>query len=377
MPEPFKNLFNPTLVGQMGEHLQRVGGSAFTRAKFEQVALQGLEDLEMKARSKQIVLGLKAALPQDFSKACAILVASLGPAGETENLDFSISKDGIAGWAVNPIADYVASYGQDHFEESLAALREMTMRHTSEFAVRPFLAKRPQECLLVMREWALDSNVHVRRLASEGSRPRLPWGIRLHQFDREPDPVLKLLETLKDDSAEYVRRSVANSLNDIAKNHPDKVAAIARKWLRGADKNRTRMVRHACRTLIKDGHRETLQVFGYEPPEVELFDIRLGKKSIQIGKSLDVEVSMRSSSKKNQRLVLDYAIHFQKAGGKSSRKVFKWKNFELKAGEQLTLRKEHSFRVVTTRKYFQGRHVIEFLVNGESLKEVEFKLLKN
>lgn len=273
-----------------------------------------------------------------------------------------------------PMADYVAAEGQEHFEESLRALREMTMRYTGEFAVRPFLTARPEEGMAVMREWARDENLHVRRLASEGSRPRLPWGIRLQEFDREPGPVLELLELLKDDASEYVRRSVANSLNDIAKSHPDRVAEVAKGWLRGASKQRTRLVRHGCRTLIKDGHGATLAAFGFGKAKVEVGNFSLEPSALCIGEDLLMDLELKSGSKTSQSLILDYAVHFAKAGGKQSRKVFKWKTFELRGSEVLRLQKRHSFRVVTTRVYYPGTHRIELLVNGESLGEWGFEL---
>lgn len=375
MPEPFKNLLNPALVREMGACLELAGGGDFSRRGFEEVALRGLGELELKERSNRILEGLEAGLPGEFEKACAILVSALGPAGVSEDLDFAICENGIAGWAVMPMADYVARHGLDFFEESLAALREMTMRYTSEFAIRPFLVNRPVETMAVMQEWARDENLHVRRLASEGSRPRLPWGIRLQEFDRDPTAVLALLEMLKDDSAEYVRRSVANSLNDIAKSHPDRVAKVARRWLRGASMERRRLVRHACRTLIKDGHGETLAAFGYGEPEVEVAGLCLEVAAIRVGESLPVKLELRSTGRREQSIMLDYAIHFVRAGGKHSRKVFKWKSFVLGAGEGVTLQKKHSFRRVTTRVYYPGAHAIEVLVNGKSLGEAEFELI--
>ena len=374
MPEPFKNRFNPILIKEMARHLDKAGKGNFARAKFEKVASQDLESLELKERSQRIREGLEAALPDDFLKACSILVAALGPAGETEDLGFSITEEGIAGWAIMPMADYVAHNGQEHFRESLEVLRELTMRDTSEFAVRPFLAASPEEGLAVMREWARSENVHVRRLASEGSRPRLPWGIRLQVFDENPEPLLELLELLKDDPAEYVRRSVANSLNDIAKRHPERVAKVASEWLEGASKDRTRLVRHGCRTLIKQGHPATLAAFGFEKPELELAQFSLQPTSLCIGESLLMEIELKSLSQSVQSLCLDYAVHFVRASGKRTRKVFKWKTIELGGGASLSLQKKHSFRVVTTRVYYPGTHSIEVLVNGKSLGEREFEL---
>ena len=375
MPEAFKNRFNPKMIGEMASHLERVGGQRFNCAVFEQVSCEGLEELEMKERSNQIVRGLKAALPKNYLQAVQILTAALGPAGVTEDLDFQITKEGIAGWAVTPMADYVACYGQENFSESLAALREMTMRLTCEFAIRPFLDAEPEKTMAVMLEWARDENLHVRRLASEGSRPRLPWGLRLQKFDREPAPVLELLELLKDDNSRYVRRSVANSLNDIAKMHPDLITSLAKEWLQGACKERQALVRHACRTLIKDGHAATLAAFGYGKPQVEVRSLAVEPAVVAIGEAVVMTAQIESQSKEEQSLVVDYALYFARSGGKTSRKVFKWKTFSLAGREDLVLEKSHSFRVVTTRVYYPGAHAVELLINGESYGRAEFELV--
>ncbi len=267
MPEPFKNLFNPTLITRMGDHLS-AADPGFDRAAFIAAACEGLEALEMKERSAHIQAALDPLLPQDFRAACDVMLASLSPKTDEDWKAEDIETLGICGWAVMPMAEIVAARGLGDFDHAMGVLAEMTKRFTAEFAVRPFLIADPERGLKIARQWAEDDNYHVRRFASEGTRPRLPWGLRLQSFVEDPQPLLPLLTRLRDDPSEYVRRSVANSLNDIAKDHPDLIAGIAADWLQDAPKDRVRLVKHACRTLIKAGHAPTLEALGYGPAEV-------------------------------------------------------------------------------------------------------------
>lgn len=200
--------------------------------------------------------------------------------------------------------------------------------------------------------WTQSKNAHVRRLASEGCRPLLPWGLRLHQFAKDPAPVLPILEALKDDPTEYVRRSVANNINDIAKNQPELVAQIAVKWLKGANKNRERLVRHACRTLIKKGHKPTLEALGYGDINASFSAFQLRTSDIKLGESLDLSFQIESNGDKPQPIILDYAIHFKMANGSLSPKVFKLKTGTLGAGEKMVIEKSHKIKQITTRTFY-------------------------
>jgi hypothetical protein len=186
--------------------------------------------------------------------------------------------------------------------------------------------------------------------------------------------MLPLLETLRDDDEEYVRRSVANHLNDIAKDHPDLVANLATQWLKGADKNRTRLIRHACRTLIKQGHPTALAAFNLHPPKVELADFTVETPVIVLGESVEFSAKVTSKSKASQELVIDYLIHFVKANGSRVGKVFKWKKLTLDKGETVTIKKSHGLRLITTRRYYSGVQAISLRINGEDFGFVEFDL---
>jgi len=259
--------------------------------------------------------------------------------------------------------------------EGYTRLKEMTKRFSSEFDIRFFLLKEPERTLSILKIWAHDSNHHVRRLVSEGTRPRLPWAMRLPAFIDAPTPILPLLEMLKDDDEEYVRRSVANNLNDIAKDHPDKVAQIAGRWLDGASKNREKLVRHACRTLIKQGHQKTLKALGYEAPRIKLEKLKILTARVSFGDALMFELCLTSTSKKAQPLIIDYAIHHRKANGGTTAKIFKWKKATLAPLATFKATRKHAFRKITTRVYYPGVHKLEIRVNGISLGSKNFALI--
>lgn len=361
-PSAFKDFFNTALVEDMAHHLHRVW-PGFDKKGFAAAALANFSALELKQRSHQIARALGAHLPKDVPRALHMLTASLRPLRANGDLDDD-AKKGVAGWAILPFGEYVAANGLAHVKESLAALRELTIRSTSEFAIRPFVLAHPKETLEVLKLWSKDKNEHVRRLVSEGTRPRLPWGMQLKAFVKDPAPILPLLEALRDDPSAYVRRSVANSLNDIAKDHPDLVAALAGKWLKDAGAERARLIRHACRTLIKAGHRATLTALGYAPSaKVELMQFTLNPAQLTFGNELTLKVQLKSTAKVPQKIVLDYVLHHRKKSGTSA-KVFKWKSFTLEAGGTIALARKHAIKRITTRVYYPGAHKVEVMVNG-------------
>ncbi len=372
--EPFKEYFSVALVEGMARHIKRAW-KTFDAESFARAAVKDFKSQELKQRATAIAAALAVYLPKDVPRALKILTASLRPLGKDgERLEDETK--GAAGWAIWPMGEYIAARGQAHVADSLAALRELTIRSTSEFAVRPFLANHPKQTLATLKTWLKDPNHHVRRLVSEGSRPRLPWGLRLKSFVADPKPILPLLEALKDDPSEYVRRSVANSLNDIAKDHPDLVAEIAARWLKGASKERARLVRHACRTLVKAGHRKTLAALGFESkPKVKLARFVMTTAKVKFGAHAAFAVELRSTGTASQNIVLDYIVHHRKKAGGTAPKVFKWKTVTLNPNEVLVLQRRHALKSITTRVYYPGTHRVEVMVNGQVLKGGDFELV--
>jgi 3-methyladenine DNA glycosylase AlkC len=247
----------------------------------------------------------------------------------------------------------------------MQAQHALTQRFTAEFSIRPFIERYERETLALLRTWARDPDVHVRRLVSEGTRPRLPWAGRLPRFQRDPSPVLALLELLKDDPELFVRRSVANNLNDIGKDHPDVLVDVARRWMENASPARQALVRHALRSLVKQGHPGALQVLGFgQRARIVIEDVAIVPARVASGGKVAVAFAVRSTARKVQRILVDFRVHFVKANGKPTPKVFKLRVVDLPPDGRLPLRKTVSLADLTTRRHYPGRHAVDVVVNG-------------
>ena len=371
-----KNVYNLPLIILTAD-LLAAKYPEFDVAGFVELAGDNLENRELKDRANQIYLAFKHYLPADYKTAVKLLLSVLTAVDDNQDLDLITSdENGLAGWIIMPMTQYVGELGQEELEFSMSALREMTKRFSSEFGIRYLLIAEPQRSLSILESWLSDPCHHVRRLISEGTRPLLPWAMQIPEFKQQPTPVIALLEQLKDDESEYVRRSVANNLNDIAKHHPDLVAQIASDWLQKASKNRQRLVKHACRTLIKQGHSKTLAAFGYQSADSLEVNLELAEKTVNFGDSQTINCTITNPEANSHKILLDYVIYHQKANGKLTPKVFKWKEFELAAGASIELAKQHAFVAISTRKYYDGEHLCALQVNGKELTQQSFKLNK-
>ncbi len=381
MAEPFKNLLDAASVDAMAWHLARAAAAidpdAFDRDAFVARALPGLDALEFKARAMQLADALQAALPADFEQAADLLEAALAPADDgdfDEPSGLRSHAAGLAGWPVWAMAEHVARHGQQQPERALQALHAMTQRFTAEFAIRPFIVRHPALVFDTLARWTTDRSAHVRRLVSEGSRPRLPWGLQLKTLVRDPSPTLPLLEALQDDRSAYVRRSVANHLNDIAKDHPQHVAAWLARHLPGAGDARRALLRHASRTLVKQGDPAVLAAWGHARPLQGRAVLRIEPARIRLGEVVELCLTLVSTSPAPQTLLIDYAVHHVKANGSSSPKVFKGWTLELGAHESRAMVRRHAVRPITTRTYHPGWHRVVVQVNGVAVAEAGFEL---
>jgi len=333
----------------------------FDRKRFLAVALAGLDELTLIQRVRRAADAAHATLPADFPKAVAVLqrIAPRMPEGFV----------GIF------LPDFVGQHGHGHFETSMEALAFFTPFSSAEFAVREFIKRDLRRTLAVMERWSRDESEHVRRLASEGSRPRLPWSFRLEQLVADPSPVATILENLRTDPSLYVRKSVANHLNDISKDHPDWMLARLKSW--DLDHPHTKWIaRHASRTLIKAGHQPALALFNFgAKPVVKLTEFRITPTRLKLGGTLEFTFSLISTSRHAQSFAVDYIIHYVKASGGTSRKVFKLRELTLAAGETQVIRKRQTIRNFTTRRHYPGRHRLEVQVNGRILAHGNFELL--
>jgi len=251
---------------------------------------------------------------------------------------------------------------------------EQTQRFSAEYAIRPFVERYPKEIFKRLNKLAGHKSPHVRRMCSEGVRTRLPWGIKLKALIEDPAPIWQILEQLRDDPELYVQKSVANNINDIAKDHPEDVVKTLKSWKKGATPQREWIIKHALRTLIKDGHPKALELVGYGAPDKIKATLSVSPKTTSIGSSVALEVELKSSAKKPQELMVDYAVHYVRKNGSGSPKVFKWKSVSLAAGESVSLSKKHSMKATTIRALYPGEHVVEVQVNGKRLARTSFKL---
>lgn len=370
MAEPLKNQYGAEIPRQIGQMITAVYPS-FNTAGFVAEVLEGYEELELKARGRKIAQGLHHFLPADYDQAIEILLASAGPVLET------VERMGMAPFLYLPHMMFIAEYGLEHFETSMRAQYELTQRFSAEFTIRFFLEKYPERTLARLREWTQDRSFHVRRLVSEGTRPRLPWAGRLPQFQKDPTPVLALLELLKDDPELYVRRSVANNLNDIGKDHPQLLAEVAQNWLVGASPERQWLVNHALRSAVKRTEPGALAVLGFgQKAQVELSEVEITPAEVAKGQAVIIQFALTNPLKTRQELLVDFQIYFVKASGKSSPKVFKLKTVSLAPHETITLRKKVSLAEMSTRKHYPGLHQVEVLVNGQAQELGAFQLLE-
>ncbi len=373
MAEPFKNFLNAGLVREAAAHLAK-HTPGFDAEAFIRRASSGLEALELKARSLHICAALEATLPQDFPRAAAALEAALAPPTPEGGDAPTGLEGGLRGWILWPVGEYIARHGQAQPERALAALHALTQPFTAEFAIRPFIVQHPQLSLATLARWASDPSHHVRRLVSEGSRPRLPWGLQLKALVQDPSPTLPLLLALQDDPSDYVRRSVANHLNDIAKDHPALVAQWLRDHLPGAPPPRRALLKHASRTLIKAGDPAVLKAWGLGAAFKGEARLCLSPSKITLGGEVTLTLQLRSTSPQPQRLAVDYAVHHVKAHGGTRAKVFKGWQLELPPRAEVTLTKRHPVKPITTRRYHAGRHGVAVQVNGGVVAESSFQL---
>ena len=369
MAEPLKNSYGPDVPVRIADMVERVFPE-FDRELYLQSALDGYGELELTPRARQISTALAQVLPSDRDRAIRIIVDSLGPEIGWNELA------GMESFLFLPFVFFVADHGLDCFETSMRAQYELTKRFTAEFSIRAFIERYPRETLKRLAEWAHDPNGHVRRLVSEGTRPRLPWAGRLRSFQDDPSPVLELLEVLKDDRDEYVRRSVANNLNDISKDHPELVVEVTRRWWLDASEDRKRLVRHALRTLVKAGNAGALAVLGYSAVSpIEIRAVTCTPKVIEIGEKVHIEVNLENTSDEDARALIDLRIYFVKANGSINPKVFKGAELTLEARGVATVRKLISLAQHSTRKHYPGAHRVEVMLNGIAHPGDEFEIV--
>jgi 3-methyladenine DNA glycosylase AlkC len=370
--DPLKTFFNPALVKRLAAEVQRAQPS-FAVAAFVKEACRGLDDLALLARGKHISVALAKHLPKDYPAAIDVLLRSLGPKHASDEL----LGVGMAPFYYLPHLLYVEQHGLSHFELSLQAQYELTQRFSAESSIRAYIAKDPERTFNALLTWATDQSAHVRRLVSEGTRLRLPWASRVAWLDSNPERVLALLEVLKDDPASVVRRSVANNLNDLSKVYPKLTLEVCARWSKGASGERKALIKHALRTLVKRGQEDALALMGVgAKPRVDIGQATVTPKRPRVGGQVRFSFELTSTAKQSQELLVDFAVHFVKANGLSSPKVFKLRRLQLGPKARVELEGRVSLAPMTTRKHYPGKHRIDVLVNGVPFELLSFDVLR-
>ncbi len=370
MAEALKTFFSPALVRRLAADVARVH-PGFPARDFASQACSGLEDLSLLDRARKIAGSLATHLPASYPSAIEILLRSLGPEHATDEL----LGVGMAPFFYLPHVIFVADRGLDHFDLSMRAQHELTRRFSAESSMRAYIARDPERTFRFLRRWATDPNAHVRRLVSECTRLRLPWAERVAWLDENPERVLELLEALKDDPAPLVRRSVANNLNDLGKVRMDLLARTCARWLEGASVERRKLVEHALRSAVKRGEPDALRLLGYgRQASVVLEDVRFEPARVPIGGRVTVGFALRSSSRRSQDLLVDLAVHFVKANGKASPKVFKVRRVVIPPGGRAEFRTSVSLADHTTRRPRPGTHAVAVVVNGRAMPAGSFEV---
>ncbi|NPC91298.1 DNA alkylation repair protein [Bacillus sp. WMMC1349] len=314
------------------------------------------EQERLKQRIRHITNSLGLTLPASYRDALSVLIQIAPQCRGVEYLFFP---------------DFVEVYGLEDWTASIPALEQFTPFSSSEFAVRPFIVQDPVKMMDQMLQWASHSDHHIRRLASEGCRPRLPWAMALKIFKVDPLPIFPILEKLKSDPSVYVQKSVANNLNDISKDHPEQIKQLAQDWY-GENLQTNWIVKHGCRSLLRKGDPDVLSLFGFEnSPDVTVSGLSLEEETVAIGQTLNFSFSIRTNSSGFQRLRVEYAIDFVKANRTTSRKLFKVTEHNFNKVERKYLRAHH-FKDLTTRKHYPGKHRLSIIINGRELAATDF-----
>ena len=365
MPEPLKNLYSQEVVSSIARHCNAATPNFDQNRFIDRVLQNDWQELELKDRMHRLAEMLGKFLSKNYPKAIDAVL--------------QVEKN-YSGLVHMCFPDFVEIFGlaEADFDLSMAALEIMTERSSSEFAIRPFILRYPEKTMKKMLAWSKSNNYHVRRLATEGCRPRLPWAMALPEYKKDPSVVLKTIMHLIDDDELYVRRSVANNLNDISKDNAKEVISIVSKYFSRPPSDRSKevdwVIKHACRGLLKQGNKEVLRLFGYANPNHISVNKFISDRSVKLGEHLNFSFNLQTVKKSLGNLRVEFIIEFMKANGKTAGKIFKVCEGNYYESEKAIL-KYFSFKKISTRKYYLGEHQITIVVNGENFESLKFKLI--
>jgi 3-methyladenine DNA glycosylase AlkC len=370
MPTALKYIYNEVFFGEFCTAAKKTIPGFNQKTFIEAVHHSDWEALELKQRMRRLSTVLQSFLPGNYAKQLATILDLIDCLPKPGNVQYG-------GLAYMFLPDFVEQFGQHDLKRSLQAMEKVTPFTSCEFVIRPFLKNHLKETMFQMQEWSKHPNEHVRRFASEGCRPRLPWGMVIESLKKDPAAVLPILERLKNDPSAYVRRSVANNMNDISKDHPLLVIELAAKWL-GKTADTDRLLKHACRGLLKSGNSKALGLFGTATDvPCNVRELQFSSKQITMGSSLQFSFDVQMLAKEAARLRIEYGVHFMKANGQQQQKVFKIAECAFNPAQKISFQKKHAFKDLTTRKHYEGAHEISIIVNGLARQQLSFMLQKN
>jgi len=351
-----KDIYSPRFYDRLSDILQEVIPEFSKKSFVSKIFTPEFSQMELKERMRHTTRVLHEFLPEKFSDAFAILKNMMEKLRENK-----IGEDSLA---YIFIPNYIEIYGIEDYENAVEAIEFTTQFITCEFGIRPFLIKYGDKMMAQMKVWSKHENHKVRRLASEGSRSKLPWAMAVPDLKKNPDLVMEILENLKNDPSDFVRRSVANNLNDIAKDHPEKVLEIAKKW-KGISKETDAIVKHGARTLLKQGHPEILKIYGLDSKNIDVENFEIATPKVRIGNSLEFYFTIKNNNDSVQTVRLEYGVYYKKSKGHLAKKVFKISEKAYQPNETIKVNRKQSFKIITTRVFYAGNHQLSIIINGE------------
>lgn len=367
MAELLKNIYNKKFFYKFIETVQLTKVDFNKQSFLNQIFDDDWESKELKQRMRHITIVLKNHLHEDYKKnvdfILKVIPQLITNGFKPDNLEFIF------------FPDFIEVFGLEEYEISINAFPQITQFVTCEFAVRPFIIKYEDKMIKELKVWSKASHPMVRRLASEGCRPRLPWAMAIPSLKENPTPILPILESLKNDKSESVRRSVANNLNDISKDNPKTVILLAKKW-NGITVETDSVIKHACRTLLKQGNIEVMKLFGFGSiDKIKIDNFKILTPNIKVGESLNFTFHILNTSASKSKIRIEYGVYYQKANGSLSRKVFKISEKEYSEKSITKISRKQSFKIITTRKFHKGKHQLSIIINGIEIEKLDFALL--
>ena len=348
-------LLGASVVADLAQCLEQA--SSGTRLADVRGSASGFDGLSLGERTRVVRDAMMSDLPEEYPRFAEVIRLAL-------------RDDTFAGWMIWPVTEAVAVIATRRgrttdFDDGMALLAELTSRLTGEFAIRTFLDANPGRALKIALGWTDHRDEHVRRLASEGTRMRLPWGRRVKALTDHPESTVSILDALYRDESEYVRRSVANHLNDLSRADAALAVSIAKRWLGDPDATTPKVVRHALRSLVKAGDVEALALLGFAAPtNISISDFVVDRDTVDLGGDIAFGFSVSNDGGESVTVAIDYIIHHVKANGLTSPKVFKLTTRALAPGSTVKVAKRHSFKPISTRRYYAGTHSVELQING-------------